>query len=406
MSRPEVVVVGAGIGGLAAAVGFRRIGWQVVVCERAGTLRSTGGGIGLTPNGLRALDAIDAGRTVRSRAVEQRDGGIRRPGGDWIARTDLDFIRDRFGDPVIALHRADLTSALAGLLPAGAVQTGTHVTTVVPGAPGRRARVTTTRGELTADLVVGADGIRSAVRTALFPRHPGIRYAGYTSWRVVVPAPAQPVTAGETWGRGARFAILPLPDGRVHCSALASAPAHRPRGNEAVELIRHFGEWHDPIPELLRSVTVSSLFHDDIEELAAPLPSFSRGSVALVGDAAHAMTPNLGSANLALEDAVSLVSLIAANHAADGGDIPSVLSQYTACRRKRVVRLARRSRRIGRIGQWSSPVAVAARNIGFWLGGLLPAPVTARALDSVLGWTAPVIPAPAPAIAEPPLGGD
>ena len=388
MKERNAVVIGAGIGGLATAVGLTRAGWQVTVYERAQELRPAGGGIGLTPNGLRALNVLGAGDRVRAAAIEQRHGGIRSPNGAWISRTDLGFIRDRYGEPVVALHRAALIGALRELLPPAVLATGTPVSHVDPGDARRRAEVHTTRGVHAADLVIAADGIRSTVRTGLFPGHPGLGYAGYTSWRVVLDAPEVTV-AGETWGRGKRFAILPLPGGLVHCSALVVAPSGSRTWENAARLAQHFGSWHAPIPELIHAIGAGTVFHDDVDELRTPLPRFHAGRVALVGDAAHAMTPNLGSACLALEDAV-----VVAHTAAMAGtaDIERSLARYTQSRRPRSVALAKLSRHIGTMGKLSFPPLVAARNGGFRIAGLTPS-LTVRTLDAMMGWRPPSIPA-------------
>ncbi|WP_051796266.1 FAD-dependent monooxygenase [Kibdelosporangium aridum] len=380
MTGRQAVVAGAGIAGIATAIALSRSGWRVRVFERSSTLECAGGGIGITPNGLRALDSLGVGDQVRARAIVQRTGGIRTPSGRWIARTDLDFIKARFGLPVLALHRADLIAALAeglgdvsvhfGVRAAGVRDAGEHV-------------LLTDSEEVPADVVIGADGIRSAVARSMFPGHAGVKYAGYTSWRVVVPRPDVQVVAAETWGRGTRFAILPLPGGMVHCSALANAPSRQRHADEKAELRRRFGGWHEPIPQLLANIRPGSVLHHDIEEQDPMLPDVVQGHVALVGDAAHAMTPNLGSASLALEDAVVL------GHALAAQDIPSALAAYARARSARVRNLARRSRRIGQLGQLSAPFAVAARDVGFWLGGLVPVRLTGRALESVMGWQPP-----------------
>lgn len=374
----RAVVVGAGISGLATAVALSNDGWDVVVYERAAALEAAGGGIGLTPNGLRALHAIGAGDRVRERAVVQNHGGMRKPDGRWISRTDLDFIEARFGQPVIALHRAELIAALAQGVPADSIRFGV----TVRGVSGTVLH--TGDGDVTADLLVGADGIRSAVRESLFPDHPGVRYAGYTSWRFVVPGDGLPVVAAETWGAGARFSILPLPGGLVHCSALANAPRRTRHPDERAELIRRFGHWHDPIPRLVDRTEVDGVLHHDIEEHVWPLAKLSRRNTCLVGDAAHAMTPNLGSASLALEDAVVLA------HALRGNSfVVQALAAYTAARNRRVRSLANQSRRIGQLGRLTSPAAVALRDLGMKLGNCLPQAAKARALDPVAGWQPP-----------------
>jgi 2-polyprenyl-6-methoxyphenol hydroxylase-like FAD-dependent oxidoreductase len=186
---------------------------------------------------------------------------------------------------------------LAGRLPAGALRTGVTVTGVDAGDADRRACVATSAGDLDADLVVAADGIGSRIRAALFPDSPGPRYSGFTTWRFV--APAVPAGAGraepaETWGRGEVFGVLPLASGQVYCYASAPTPAGVRHDDEAAELKQRFGRWHDPIPGLIGAISADRVLHDDVYWIAEPLPAYHRGRVAILGDAAHAMTPHLG----------------------------------------------------------------------------------------------------------------
>ena len=199
MSR-HAIVAGAGIGGLTAAVALRRRGWDVTVLERAQALEPVGAGLGLGPNALHALDAIGLGDEVRRFSAVQGHGGLRRPGGGWLVRTDLGGLAARFGDPQLVALRADVVDLLAGRLPAGVLRTGVTVTGVDAGDADRRARVATSAGDLDADLVVAADGIGSRIRATLFPDSPGPRYSGFTTWRFVAPA----ATGGRRPGRARR----------------------------------------------------------------------------------------------------------------------------------------------------------------------------------------------------------
>src|ERR1700761_7405326 len=216
-ARPALVV-GAGFGGLTAAVALHQRGWPVTVLERARTLEPVGAGLGLAPNALHALDAIGLGDDVRRFSAVQGHGGIRTPGGRWLVRTDLTALAGRFGDPQRMALRSDLAGLLADRLPDGALRTGVTVTGVDPGDAARPARVSTSAGELTAGLVVAADGISSVIRAALFPGHPGPRHSGFTAWRFVAQAPStRPVEPSETWGSGTLFGAVPLAGGQVYC---------------------------------------------------------------------------------------------------------------------------------------------------------------------------------------------
>jgi 2-polyprenyl-6-methoxyphenol hydroxylase-like FAD-dependent oxidoreductase len=390
MTRARAVVIGAGIGGLAAAAGLHLAGWHVTVCERAASLEPVGAGLALAPNGLRALDAIGAGDGLRGLAVPQ-ELGIRRSDGRWlIASTTGRMISDRFGDPVILLARAAVIDALAARLPGEVLSLATEVTSVEPGGTSA-ARVATTAGELDADLVVAADGIGSGTRSALFPGHPGLRYAGFTTWRLL----AGPVTGqfpmAESWGHGTVFGVMPLSDGRVYCYAAAPAEpgvrAGAHAGDELAELVRLFGTWHEPIPELLAITRPQDLLRHDVAELAAPLPSFHHGRVALLGDAAHPMTPNLGQgACQALEDA-AVISRLAAG--TEPGAVAGMLARYTADRLPRTTDVVRWSRRAATMTTWASPPAVAFRNTVVWLTGKLAPGAALRSLAPIYGWQPP-----------------
>jgi 2-polyprenyl-6-methoxyphenol hydroxylase-like FAD-dependent oxidoreductase len=380
----QAVVAGAGIGGLTAAVALRRAGWTVTVLERARQLEPVGSGLGLGPNALHALDAIGLGGEVQRFSAVQGTGGIRRPDGRWLVRADLGAIADRFGAPQVMALRADLVGLLATRLPEGALRTGVTVTGVDAGGPDQPARVATSDGDLVADLVIAADGIDSVIRRALFPGHPGPRYAGLAAWRFTVDAQAAgacPVEPAETWGRGALFGAVPLAGGRVYCYASAAVPPGQAQANPVTELERRFGGWHEPIPALISSVAPAAVLRNDVYWIAEPLAAYHRGRVALVGDAAHAMTPHLGQgACQAIEDAVVLAAM-----ASPGAD----LAPYTRARMRRTRMVADGSYRASRLTSTTSRPAVTLRNAGLWLGGHLGPGLMIRQLKPVASWMPP-----------------
>ncbi|KUJ64194.1 monooxygenase [Streptomyces albus subsp. albus] len=381
----RAVVIGAGVGGLTAAAALHQQGWSVTVLERAATLEAVGAGIALAANAQRALDVIGLGREVRALDAWHTDGGLRTPRGRWLSRTDSQAAARRYGDPIVLLHRATLIGLLLSRLPEGTVVTGTAATLIDPGAAEHPARVGAGDQEFEADLVIGADGINSRTRAVLFPGHPGPVYTGRTSWRVVVPALDRTFLPHETWGRGMMWGSQPLKDGRVYAYAAATAPPGGHAVDERAELRRRFGNWHRPVPDILDAADPAAVLRHDIHAMTTPLPAYHRGRTVLLGDAAHAMPPNLGQGgNQAIEDAVVL-----AHHLADGNPPGAALAAYTRDRLPRTMGVVRRSLRAGRLATMDSLPGVLLRNGAFTAAALLAPGAALRALDGIADWAPP-----------------
>ncbi|WP_418960944.1 FAD-dependent monooxygenase [Streptomyces tritici] len=385
------LVVGGGIGGLAAAIGLRRIGWDVTVVERNRVLDDSGAGISLAANGLRALDALGVGAAVRAAARSQYTGGTRTPGGAWLARMDGAALERALGSPVVGIPRAGLHALLRAALPPQCLVTGARMTALDRSGPDRvrvgYAHEDGRRAEAEADVVVGADGIGSWTRALLFPGHPGPAHSGSTVLRALTRGPVRVESDFElTWGPGAEFGHILLADGRAEWHAVLNAPAGVRHPDPLARLRRRFADWHAPVPDLLAATDPDAVLHHDIGELAEPLPSFAVGRVALLGDAAHAMTPHLGQgACQALEDAVVLAAALA-----DGPDVPEALARYDAERRPRAQGVARAARQAGRMGQQlAHPAAVALRNTALRLA---PSGTALRMILRHAAWTPPRLP--------------
>ncbi|WP_282686033.1 MULTISPECIES: NAD(P)/FAD-dependent oxidoreductase [unclassified Streptomyces] len=328
-------VVGAGIGGLATAIGLRRAGWSVTVLERRTELERYGAAFGIHPTAQSALDRLGAGDALREHAVPYRDAHIRTPDGTPIARLPLERIERTAGRPELLISRPYLLDALlAGLDAFGdvPVKLGERVTDVEALAAGQ-------------DLVIGADGIRSAVRTARFGDRSGPREVGTVAWIGI--ADIESPVHGETWGSGRFFGLTPVEPGRTNWYATA------PGATTADELRGLFAGWHDPIPRILDATDPATWIRYEMRHLYPALPSFvsadaSAGHVVLVGDAAHAMTPNLGQgACTAILDADALTRALAAAPPGPAG-IAGALRAYDRDRRRSAQRTAFASRTLHR----------------------------------------------------------
>ncbi|SFW92319.1 FAD-dependent monooxygenase [Amycolatopsis australiensis] len=376
----HAVVAGGGIGGLSAAAGLHRIGWDVTVLERAPEFGDVGAGISLWPNALRCLDEL--GVDLGGHLAAQHDGGFRDRRGRRVTRFDAAAFERLHGRPLGTIHRKDLIAALMDAVPAASLRTGAEVTEVR-----EDGLVRFTGGELHADVVVAADGIRSPIRRALFPRHPEPVYTGSTAFRGITKYPGTRLST--SFDRGTEVGVIPLSGDDVYWFvSYLTPPGIRP-GDPKRYLRENFGGWHDPIPALIDATPPEAVVQHDLYYLATPLETYVRGRVALLGDAAHAMPPFLGQGGCqAIEDAVVLA------HELSEKDTLSALRSYDANRRPRSQKVVRESVRMGKLAaQLANPVAIALRTA---LLKALPAKVTVQVGRGITGWRPPRLARPAP----------
>jgi 2-polyprenyl-6-methoxyphenol hydroxylase-like FAD-dependent oxidoreductase len=240
---------------------------------------------------------------------------------------------------------------LAGCLPHDVVRYGHDLSSVREDGDGVTVAFSN-GGRDTADLVLGADGIHSTVRSLMWGDTPP-RYAGYTCFRGVtgLPPSMEPGYLAEWWGRGCRVGLTTLRHGRVYWWVTVNAPQGLRIDEKQRWLLERFSQWAQPVPEVIAATPERAIYQHDIID-RPPDRQWYRGRCLLIGDAAHSTTPNLGQGGgLAIEDAACLLQLVA-----QALPLATTLSTFVSLRYPRAATINRDSHRLGRIGQWSGTV--------------------------------------------------
>jgi salicylate hydroxylase len=361
----RIAVIGGGIGGLTAAQALLKRGFDVSVYEAAPELKEIGAGVSLSPNAMKALRSLDLEQPVRSVAFESENGLLRNwRTGRIISKTPRDM-SNRYGATGCTVHRADLLDALSVNLPAKIVHLGARCIHVEADDKSASARFNDGT-EIEADIIVGADGIHSAVRTSLFGRD-APRFTGKICWRCLVPVDAVPgglpTTDSTTWlgPHGAVVVYL------VRRGELVNVVAHYDNENwteeswirecDRSEVIENYKGWHE---SLTRLFSASERHYKWALYDREPLPQWTKGRATILGDAAHAMLPYLGQgACQAMEDGCVLASALASMP----DDVSGALKLYERVRLPRANKVVISARERGEDNHLVSPIAAWKRDL-------------------------------------------
>jgi 2-polyprenyl-6-methoxyphenol hydroxylase-like FAD-dependent oxidoreductase len=364
-------------GGIAAAVALRQIGIDVVVYEKALELREVGAGMTLWPNATRVLRELGLLEDVLAQSGPNTHFLVRRSCGKILMNIAL----GQFDVPAICMRRSDLLSVLLAALPPECVRLGHELHDLEQSED--KVWLYFEGGVVKEhDAVIGADGIRSRIRSKLFGASDPI-YQGYTVWRGLAQYGGNAAPAGcnsETWGAGKRFGILNTGHRRFTWYATSNGPSHHPDSacGRKRELQQMFGGWHEPIADFLEATEESEILKNGARD-CPPLRQWGKGMVTLLGDAAHPCTRNLGQGGcMALEDALVLAKCVERKPS-----LKIALRGYESLRFQRTKHIQKRSLLIGHTGQWQNPMFVTGRDV---VTRMLPAKLIERNLRRVYSY--------------------
>jgi 2-polyprenyl-6-methoxyphenol hydroxylase-like FAD-dependent oxidoreductase len=357
----KFAIVGGGIGGLTLAIAMQRKGFQVTVYESAPKFKPLGAGLGLAANAVKAFLEIGIADEVLSVGKVMKMFRIADDSGQTIAETNSEEMSRRFGTVNnFTIHRADLHRVLLNQLEPETVVLDKNCADVHQDVNGVVLHFTDGT-KVCSDYLIACDGIHSPVRRKLLPES-SPRYAGYTCWRAVidkVPTDFDFNHASESWGVGCRFGIVPLSGNRIYWYACINATQNDPvmRSFRIPELLTYFSSFHSPVSEILKLTRNEDLIWGDIMDLK-PITRFAFDKIVLMGDAAHATTPNMGQgACLAIED-----SAVLANCIEDYETVEEAFKQFQQKRIKRTTKIVNSSWALGKAAQLENPLLISLRN--------------------------------------------
>jgi FAD-dependent urate hydroxylase len=376
----QAIIIGGGIGGLCTAIALRQIGIDVRVYERTKVFERVGAGLALWANAIRALRKLGLADQVIKAGSVFGHAEFRYPSGRIFQSGDFAELGRTLGEPNVAIHRAELHRILAAALPPDVLHLGMKCTGVKQDTD--KVMVQWANGHTDqADCIIAADGLHSVVRQQLFPESK-LNYAGRTSWRGIAETQDKAALSAisQTWGRGQRFGFVSVDPQHVYWFAIRNLQeGQTPSTDERKEFLRRlFQGWRHPIEHLMDVTPAETIVEAPIYDID-PLPSWHQGRISLLGDAAHAATPDMAQgACMAIEDAVVL-----ARYLSQESDLAAALQHYETERMPRTTWIMDQSRFVGRVAQIETPLLYTLRNI---IMAVIPERVMRRQLETAINF--------------------
>jgi 2-polyprenyl-6-methoxyphenol hydroxylase-like FAD-dependent oxidoreductase len=344
------IIIGGGIAGLTAAIAMEQTGMDFTVYEAAPELKPYGAGIWMAPNAMQVFDKIGVKDAVIAAGIELQKVDITDEKLNLIHALNLQKIKTTFGSSIVAVHRAKLQQVLYSFVNPDKVILNKSLVSLEE----KKDKVLlhfADDSSIEADFVIGADGIHSQVRQQIFPRET-LRYAGQTCWRGLVThnlPDAWKNSTLELWGNRLRFGMAEMANQQIYWFAVKSAPENEKDENSDIKkyLLEEFAHFQGPVRELIEATPDFMIRRTDLHDLPS-LKNWHRSNICLIGDAAHAATPNLGQGGAqAVEDAYELVQSLQKEK-----ENQQAFKAFQKKRYGKVKRIIFGSYWIGRIAHW------------------------------------------------------
>ena len=381
--KTKAVIVGGGIGGLALALAFHKIGLDYILLEQSSEIKEVGSGITLWSNGVNGLKELGVCDEFTRKAYHAESVSIQNSKGKKLGSIDFSDFTQKFSSSASTIHRADLIEILLNKIPPDKIFLNSKVCSFYEDSQGIKVYLDSGK-TIKADILIGADGIHSVIRKQLGDaRQP--EYAGYTCWRGItsiknnlnIPKPGLVAS-----GPKRLFGLGWLNEQEWYWFATYITPQESDLQFE--DLCKIFSSWPQNIRTIIKQTPLQSIIRNDIMDLF-PKKNWGNISCTLLGDAAHASTPNLAQgANMAIEDAIEL-----AHSLQTVGNIQQALRDYERKRYSRVRSVVKDSRKLGDIAQWSNPCLAEIKDwrcfspLGRWIFKFI--------LKKYARWTPPVL---------------
>ena len=355
----KATIIGGGIGGLSTAIALQKQGIDFELFEAAKELKPAGAGIILSPNALYIFDQLGILNDLQKAGIYLHQFGIKTAQGKPLQISSTRFSQDGKSYQSIGIHRGELQRILLENLPEHKIHTGKALKKLEPDSTILELEDGCT---VQADFIIAADGIHSSIRQTLFPRTK-LRYSGQSCWRGLTDialSENELKNTAEFWGSGPRFGYVPIAKDKIYWYATAVQPKNQKDTNPQKsknKLLKTFQSFTNPVSKLIEATPAQNIIQHDLYDIP-PLSTWQVKNTVLLGDAAHAMTPNMGQgAAQSIEDAWSI-----SQHLNKHASPEQAFYAYSRDRSKKANQIARLSWQIGQITNLQNTFLCALRN--------------------------------------------